>query len=283
MHGLDQAIRSPGDRLQPVAQGAQALAMQRVDADRVAAQRRLQPAAGFDRDVVNGLVLHIDRVVRVLPVVVETWLGIDLLVDVAAQGHVDLLHAAAHAEDRQATGDGQLHQRDVEQVALLVLGLARGLVLLAVQRRVDVAARAGQVDAVGHVEVGLQVVGAAAGRHQYRHTAREVDQRGDVLVGHDLIVVAFALLRTHGHQDDRFAQGLSLLANVAVGHKSPWDRGCPAVVVQAGETHVPCLKSRALPAGRTYGDGPVGTRSQLARAVRDVKRANERCRRPSSV
>ncbi|MNS82396.1 hypothetical protein D3C72_1161400 [compost metagenome] len=169
-------------------------------------------------------VLHIHRVVGVFAVVVEVADGIEFLVDVATQGHVDFLHATADAEDRQATLDRSLDQRDVEQVAVLVLAFAGGLVFLAVQGRVDVAAGAGQVHAVGHVQIGLEVFDAAAGGHQHRDAIGKLDQRGDVFVGHDLVVMAFALLAAHGHQDDGFAQGGLLVANVAVGHMSPWDR-----------------------------------------------------------
>ncbi|MNR09687.1 hypothetical protein D3C85_1259010 [compost metagenome] len=169
-------------------------------------------------------VLHFNRVFRVFPVVVEAWFGVDLLVDVATQGHVDFLHATADAEDRQATGDGQLHQRQVEQVAVTVLGLAWGFILLAIKGRVDVAAGAGQVNTVSHVQVGFEVVCTAAGRHQHRYATGVFNQRYDVFVGHYLIVVAFALLGAHGHQHDGFARGLILIANVAVGHMSPWDR-----------------------------------------------------------
>ncbi|MNC31710.1 hypothetical protein D3C75_800390 [compost metagenome] len=63
------------------------------------------------------------------------------------------------------------------------------------------------------------------------------NQRHDVFVGHDLIVVTFALLGAHGHQDDGFAKGLFLIANVAVGHMSPWDRrGLSLLCRRAAET-----------------------------------------------
>ena len=150
----------------------------------------------------------------------------------------------------------RLDQRNVEQIAVLVLAFAWGLVFLAVQRRVDVAASAGQVNAVGHVQIGLEVVNAAAGGHQHRDTIGELDQRGDVFVGHDLVVMAFALLAAHGHQDDGFAQGRLLVANVAVGHMSPWDRFDLSLLcrrtARGSEWR---LEPRALPARRADDAG----------------------------
>ncbi|MNN13456.1 hypothetical protein D3C81_1264880 [compost metagenome] len=224
MDCLDQAVFGEGDWLEAFTQVAQALAMQRVHTDLVAAQGVAQPAARLDLHAMHLSVLHLDRVFGVFPVVVEAGLGVHLLVDVATQGYVDFLHATADAEDRQATLDRRLDQRDVEQVACLVLAFAWGFVFLAIQGRIDVAAGTGQVDAVGHVQIGLEVFGATAGGYQDRDAIGEFDQRSDVFVGHDLIVMAFALLAAHGHQDDGFAQGRLLVANVAVGHMSPWDR-----------------------------------------------------------
>ncbi|MNE59427.1 hypothetical protein D3C80_1545200 [compost metagenome] len=117
-----------------------------------------------------------------------------------------------------------MDQRQVEQVAIPVLGFLGGEVFLAVERWIDVAAGAGQVHAVSHVQVLLEVFRAAAGRHQHRHASGVFDQRDDVFVGHYLVVVTLAFLAAHGHQDDGFADFLILVANVAVGHISPWDR-----------------------------------------------------------
>ncbi|MFS2124331.1 hypothetical protein [Pseudomonas sp. Pseusp97] len=66
-------------------------------------------------------------------------------------------------------------------------------------------------------------------------------------MGHYLIVVAFALLAAHGHQDDGFSKGLFLVANVAVGHMSPLDGLQPIVFVQArsGKGALPEVPSTA--------------------------------------
>ncbi|MNT64949.1 hypothetical protein D3C72_2028930 [compost metagenome] len=60
--------------------------------------------------------------------------------------------------------------------------------------------------------------------------------------------MALAFLGAHGHQDDGFAEVLFLIANVAVGHMSPWDRlGLSLLCRRAGKAWR-YLRSRALPA-----------------------------------
>ena len=216
--------------------------MQRVDADLIAPQHPRQPAVRLDAHLVRLGVLHRHRVLGVFAMVVEARLGIHLLVDVAAQGHVDFLHAAADAEDRQATGDGGLDQRQVEQVAVAILTLLRGEVLLAVEGRVDVRTGTGQVHAVGHVQVLLEVVGTTAGGHQHGYAAGDLHQRRDVFVGHYLVVVALALLGAHGHQHDGFTLGSGSFCTVLVGHTSPWGRSiCRCCAGGSGDRRATCL------------------------------------------
>jgi len=64
--------------------------------------------------------------------------AVELLVDIAAERHIELLHATADGEQRQATAQGRMDQRQVEQVAVAVLRLFRGQVVLPIQAGVDV-------------------------------------------------------------------------------------------------------------------------------------------------
>ena len=70
----------------------------------------------------------------------------------AAEGDVDLLQAAADAEQRHAARDAGLDQRQSQRVARLVVGLVARIVVMAEMPRMDIGARAGEQHAVNGVE-----------------------------------------------------------------------------------------------------------------------------------
>ncbi len=201
---------------QPLGQRLDPLPVEGVDRNRRLPHQLGQPGTGHQLDLMALAILLVHRVIRILPMIVITRLAIDLLVNVASQGHVDLLHAAADPEDRQAAVEGGAHQGNIEQIPVPVLRLLRGEVLLAIEGRIDVGASTAQIDPVGEVQILLQILGATAGGHQQRHAAADLHQRLDVFVGHDLVGVATAGLGPHGHQHDGFVMG------TGVGHRSPW-------------------------------------------------------------
>ncbi len=82
-----------------------------------------------------------------------------MLVEVAAERHVQHLHAAADAEVGHAALDGDARQRDLEVVALRIGRLDVGLRLLAVAARVEIGAADEEqtVDAVEQDRSGARV------------------------------------------------------------------------------------------------------------------------------
>ncbi len=191
--------------------------MQGVDRNLFFPHQFGKPAARQQFDLMAGSILLVDRIVGILPVIVITRLVIDLLMDVSPQRHVDLLHAAADTEDRQATGERPLDEGQIEQVAIPVLLFFWREVLLAVEGRIDVGTGAAQIDPIGEIQILLQIGGAAAGGYQQRDAAAYLHQRHDVFVGHHLIGVAVAGLGAHGHQHDRFTAG----GEYGIWHRAP--------------------------------------------------------------
>ena len=100
------------------------------------------------------------------PVIVITGLVVDLLVYVAPEGYVDLLHAATDPENWQTAIEGGTYQRNVEQIPVSVLLLLRGKVLLAIEGRIYVGSGAAQIDAIGQIQILRQVFCSAAGGDQ---------------------------------------------------------------------------------------------------------------------
>jgi glutamine synthetase len=96
---------------------------------------------------------------------------VHFLVQRAAQGDVDFLKAAAHAEHRHAAPDRTARQRQGHLVARRVGRRVRVAQRGAVAGRVDVAGRAGQEQAVQQIEHAVRVGGVGEG------AARPVDQR----------------------------------------------------------------------------------------------------------
>ena len=162
-------------------------------------------------------VLFIDRIVRIFPVIVIAGLVVDLLVYVAPEGYVDLLHATTDPENWQTAIEGSTYQRNVEQIPVSVLLLLRGKVLLAIEGRIYVGSGAAQIDAIGQIQILRQVFRSAAGRYQQGDAATDFHQGRDVFVGHYLVGVTVAGLGTHCHQYDGLTWGVG-----DASHDSPW-------------------------------------------------------------
>ena len=168
---LNQAILGVSQRLDALTQLIQRLAVQRVDRELGLTHQLGKPATRQRAHAVAVGVLHLHRGTGVFAVVIHARDFVDLLVDIAAQGHVDFLHATADREQRQTTGQCTANQWNIKQITVLILALSRGQVFLAVEGRIDIAARTGQVHAIDHRQVLLDVIRAAAAGRQQRHTA----------------------------------------------------------------------------------------------------------------
>ncbi|OIQ66255.1 hypothetical protein GALL_521780 [mine drainage metagenome] len=136
----------------------------------------------------------------------ETGRGIQFLVHVAAHGNVPFLHATANGKQRQPALKCAGNHRQIKQVTTTILDFGRRQVVLAVERRVNIGSGTGQVNTVNHGQVLVNVICTKTGGGQQRHTTGEFDQRSDVFAGHDLVVMPFAFLRTHRHQNNGFAR-----------------------------------------------------------------------------
>ena len=142
----------------PLAGLEDALAVQRIDADGLAAQKRCKGAAGNEIDVMP--VGEHDQRIRMdfaglqprHPMVHAPRQFADFGVQRAAEGDVHLLQAAADAEQRDAARDAGLRQRQRQTVALQVVGLVPGVRLGAEMRRVNIGAGAGQHHAVDRIQ-----------------------------------------------------------------------------------------------------------------------------------
>ena len=135
-----------------------ALAVQRVHADGLAAEEPREGAARDEPDLMpvgeddGGIGMDLAVLQPRHAMVHASGQLADLGMQRAAEGDVHLLQAAADAEDRHAAGDAGLDQRQRQRVARLVVGLVLGMRLGPEAGRMHVGARAGQQDAVDHVE-----------------------------------------------------------------------------------------------------------------------------------
>ncbi|RAJ86565.1 hypothetical protein C7409_1403, partial [Paraburkholderia caballeronis] len=179
---FDQAIGRNGFGGEAGTEAVDALAVQRVDAGvGRAARQPLQQAAGHERDRMRRRVLEVERIGLVLAVIGEAVDGVDLLVERAAEGDVQLLEAAADGEHGDAGVDGGAQQREGGGVAVRVVqgGLAR---CAAVAVRFDVRIAAGEEQAVDggeHVRDGLAL--AERGQHEGERVGA-VGDGGEVLL-----------------------------------------------------------------------------------------------------
>ena len=106
-----------------------------------------------------------------------------------AEGDVEFLHAAADGEERDAAADSAADEAKGNGVAVGVLGGAFGVRGAAVEFGLDVAAAAGEEDAIEAGEEGVDVGFHAVGRDEDGDRAAEAVDGADVgvaggVVGH---------------------------------------------------------------------------------------------------
>ena len=138
---LDEAVRRPGDRAQPLAEAVRRLVVEGVDVGLGHAHHAREPRAGLDPHGVGGDAARLGLAV-----------ALEVLVQRAAAGDVERLHAAADPEHRHPARVGELGERELVAVERRLGGAElRVALLLAVAVRVDVRA-ARQADAVEPLE-----------------------------------------------------------------------------------------------------------------------------------
>lgn len=191
LHGLDDAVLSPGHRPEPCPEPADRLVVEGVDSDLGTAGHGLEEAAGGDGDVVDGVVGP------VLDVVVPPGDGRDMLDERSAEGHVENLGAAADPEHGEPGGDRRHDEGDLGGVAPRVDAVSLRHGRLPVAGRIDVAP-AGEKETVEGEERGFGVIGSE--RRQDERQAAGAHDRIDVdLV--DLLHRTVAVDRRGGGRD----------------------------------------------------------------------------------
>ena len=166
---LDEPVRAPARRLEPVADAVDALVMMRTTGQSAALGERRQPAAGEWLDVVHRFGLVDRNAVRQ-----EAWKIGQVRMQRATERDVHHLHASTDAQRRRRRGVGGVQQRDLEFVALGVDSIQMVGCRSVVARRVDVPAAGEQepVERLEHVFDGARL----SRRHQDRPSACSVDR-----------------------------------------------------------------------------------------------------------
>jgi len=159
-----------------------ALTAQRVDDDPLAAEQRREETVRAQPQLLTRLVAARGRFRLVGAVVDATFDAVELLMQRPAEGDVDLLDAAAEAEDRHAARDGAPDQRQQRGVAGRIGAVALGLGTTGVVVRLDVRGTAGEQQPVELVEHVVRIDAPAERRDQQGQPARRIGDGGDVLL-----------------------------------------------------------------------------------------------------
>ena len=132
----------------------------------------------------RGPVLHFERGVGILPVVVMALDLVHLLQESAAESDIHLLEAAADREHRKAGRDGLRDHGQRGRIAQRVVQGPGGALRAAVVMRLDVRGAPGQQQAVEALEQELRLELGTQRRDQHRYRIRRFPYRRDVLLAH---------------------------------------------------------------------------------------------------
>lgn len=189
---------------EPRADARDALVVQRVHA-RVgrAARDPLQQSVRRELHDVRGTVLPFERIVEPFAVIVEAGRRVQPLMQRAAIGDVQLLHAAADREHRHAGVDRRADQRQRGGIARAVVqGVARAR-RAAVVMRLDVRIAAGQQQSVDRRDDRVErLARTERGQHERERTGA-VDERVEVLLAGRMVRVRTAHDAVGGDGYDR--------------------------------------------------------------------------------
>ena len=126
----------------------------------------------------------------------------DFRVQRTAEGDVHLLQAAADAEDRHATGDAGLRQRQRDVVAVDVVGLVPLMRLGLEARRVNIGPRPRQNHPVDDVEQRADVGNLGRACKHQRQRPRHVGDRAQIaLSDHLRLETIFDAMGVRDHPD----------------------------------------------------------------------------------
>ena len=223
-HGLDRPIL--GHRLhdEPWRQSIDTLAMQRVDLDpRGPAQQPLEPAAGGEVHWMGQSIALRPRLGLVGAVVAPARQLVHMLVQAAAQRHVELLDAAADGQERHAAGNRAADQRQRGGVAVGVGEVALPRRRAAIESGIDVRRASGDEDAIQPVQQRLMVEALPDGWDQHRDRLGTGDHGIDILLADAVEVKLVTWLQAGGDADQRHRG--------AVGHRVQSARS-PAAINQ---------------------------------------------------
>ena len=259
-HGdrLDRAVLGDGLDREAVGEPVDALAVQRVDLDPLGAvEQRLQDAARRQSDGMGEAVALLERLGLVRAVVEPARELMDMLVQRAAQGDVELLQPAADAQDRHGPGERADDQGQGGGVARRVGLVALARRRAAIEARVDVGRAARDHQAVEPAEQLVGIEPGAQGRDQDRDRRGAGDDGVDILVADAVEMDLVAALQAGGHPDEGggviVAHGRHAIARAPI-------RG------QAGAGHLKTRRggSRPLPPVACGADSLPGRRRGLS-------------------
>jgi 2-haloacid dehalogenase len=178
---LDDAVRRARLDRKPLGEPGDGLAVQRVDLDLAAGQDRCEPTTRGDVDGVQGTVALVEIGDLRRPVVEPALATLDLAFQCAAQRHVELLKAAADAQQRHPARQHLGDERQGGGIAPMVIGLVVGTRFAAVVRRMDIGQRARQHDAREMIEQRVELA-VADGRQQHGRAAGDLGHGAHIFV-----------------------------------------------------------------------------------------------------
>ncbi len=179
---LDGAVFGDPFDDDPLAWFEDALAVQRIDADGLAAEDARKGAIGNETDLMavgeDDVGIGVD--VAVLqprhPVVHASRQFADLGMQRAAEGDVHLLKAPADAEQGYTAGDAGFRQSQRQIVTMEVVRLMPGIRLGTETRRMNIGAGARQHHAIDRIQQGADIGDLGGGR---KHQGQRASDFGD--------------------------------------------------------------------------------------------------------
>jgi glutamine synthetase len=183
--------------------------MQRVDLDPGGtAQKCLEPPAGGKVHPMSEPVALGPRLGLVGAMVPPARQLVHMLVQRAAQRHVELLQPAADREQRRAFSYGAADQRQRGGVPVGIGKVALPRRRAAIECRIDIGQAAGDEDSVQPAEKRFRVETGAQGRDQDRDRLRTGNHRIDIFLADAVKVQLVAGLETGGDADQGHEKAL---------------------------------------------------------------------------
>jgi len=164
MDGLDRSVGCPAFRRQGIREAGHALPVEGIYLNCPCAEQLFENAAFLQHDGMRRAILHIQRVVLVFAMIeagLIAGLGgnlVDVLMQRAAIGDIELLEAAANRKERHGAVHAGADELQRQCIALTVEQHALARRCAAIFLRVHVRVRAGEEDAVAEIEEFCEVI-----------------------------------------------------------------------------------------------------------------------------